>query len=323
MEYCRPPSTRWSSSCGTAGATGRRRCWTPRAPSRGWPRCPASRSSATRTRSTSCSPTSAAPAARSTSRPPARSSRPSAATGGAGRRRRPAAHRPTEGTVTEEDAVHRYHGGRREATGFEVADAAVEGGRGRRSSCCGTPGRPGCAAVVRRRGARVPAAAAGEGGGSGAGPARRPGRELGMAPWLVEKAQREVRLLSRTGWPRRSSLSQPPTTPSRRRGARRARPGEGRPGGRGRPALSDRGGTHGGPAPERGPALRGGSEDQALAADLAMADLRFAAWFLWMTPLLTALSSLRLATFSAAAPSRRRRRRAPRGTSAPRCAAPT
>ena len=31
------------------------------------------------------------------------------------------------------------------------------------------------------------------------------------------------------------------------------------------------------------------------AARLAMADLRLAAWFLWMTPLLAALSSLRTA----------------------------
>ena len=40
---------------------------------------------------------------------------------------------------------------------------------------------------------------------------------------------------------------------------------------------------------------------QSVATFLASADLRFAAWFLWMTPLLTALSSLREATCSAAA----------------------
>src|SRR3954447_16952433 len=40
---------------------------------------------------------------------------------------------------------------------------------------------------------------------------------------------------------------------------------------------------------------------QTEAAFLARADLRFAAWFLWMTPLLTALSSLRDAERRAAA----------------------
>ena len=38
---------------------------------------------------------------------------------------------------------------------------------------------------------------------------------------------------------------------------------------------------------------------QSEAACFAKADLRLAAWFLWMTPLLTALSSLRLAARSA------------------------
>src|SRR5919202_788347 len=40
---------------------------------------------------------------------------------------------------------------------------------------------------------------------------------------------------------------------------------------------------------------------QTEATFLASADLRFAAWFLWMTPLLTALSSLRDADRSAEA----------------------
>ena len=36
---------------------------------------------------------------------------------------------------------------------------------------------------------------------------------------------------------------------------------------------------------------RGSAPCQSVEASLAIADLRFAAWFLWITPLLTALSS--------------------------------
>src|SRR5262249_51389104 len=47
--------------------------------------------------------------------------------------------------------------------------------------------------------------------------------------------------------------------------------------------------------PATGPAASQG-QDWSSAARLAMADLRFAAWFLWITPLLAALSRLRLAS---------------------------
>src|SRR5690606_17060745 len=56
--------------------------------------------------------------------------------------------------------------------------------------------------------------------------------------------------------------------------------------------------------PQRdGPSIESGV-DQSAATCFAMADLRFAAWFSWMTPLLTALSSFLVAfcsAFSAAA----------------------
>src|SRR5690242_2342338 len=42
-------------------------------------------------------------------------------------------------------------------------------------------------------------------------------------------------------------------------------------------------------------------QEERSARRLAIADLRFAAWFLWMTPLLTALSSLRDASRSSTA----------------------
>jgi DNA polymerase-3 subunit delta len=104
----------------------------------------------------------------------------------------------TEGPVTE-DAVHRYHGGRREATGFEVADAAVEGREGqalvllRHAEATGVPAVVVVAALASRL--RQLARVAGAGRGRPADLAR----DLGMAPWLVEKAQREVRNLSPDG----------------------------------------------------------------------------------------------------------------------------
>ena len=44
----------------------------------------------------------------------------------------------TEGVV-DDRVVEIYHGGKVEATGFRVADAAVAGQTGERSGCCGTP----------------------------------------------------------------------------------------------------------------------------------------------------------------------------------------
>ncbi|WP_432498970.1 DNA polymerase III subunit delta [Kineococcus gypseus] len=96
----------------------------------------------------------------------------------------------TEGTVTEAD-VHRYHSGRREATGFEVADAAVAGDAGRalalvrHAEATGVPAVVVVAALASRlrQLARVAAAR---------GRSADVARDLGMAPWLVDKVRREV-----------------------------------------------------------------------------------------------------------------------------------
>ena len=96
----------------------------------------------------------------------------------------------TEGTVTEAD-VHRYHSGRREATGFEVADAAVAGDAGRALSLVRHAEATGVPAVVvvaalasrLRQLAKVAATR---------GRSADVARDLGMAPWLVDKVRREV-----------------------------------------------------------------------------------------------------------------------------------
>ncbi|PRY17236.1 DNA polymerase III subunit delta [Kineococcus rhizosphaerae] len=104
----------------------------------------------------------------------------------------------TDGTVTEA-AVHRYHGGRREATGFEVADAAIAGEEGqalvlvRHAAATGVPAVVVVAALASRLRQLAKVAAAGR------GRAADLARDLGMAPWLVEKAQREVRTLDPEG----------------------------------------------------------------------------------------------------------------------------
>jgi len=104
----------------------------------------------------------------------------------------------TDGTITEE-AVHRYHGGRREATGFEVADAAIEGKEGqalmlaRHAAATGVPAVVVVAALASRLRQLAKVAAAGR------GRAADLARDLGMAPWLVERAQREVRTLDPDG----------------------------------------------------------------------------------------------------------------------------
>ncbi len=103
----------------------------------------------------------------------------------------------TEGTVTEAD-VHRYHSGRREATGFEVADAAVAGDAGRalvlarHAEATGVPAVVVVAALAARLRQLAKVAAT---RGRGADVAR----DLGMAPWLVDKARREVQGLSAEG----------------------------------------------------------------------------------------------------------------------------
>ena len=99
----------------------------------------------------------------------------------------------TRGTITLQ-AVNTYYAGRFEATGFTVADAAAAGNVAkaitalRHAIATGTEPVPIVAALAMkiRQLARVAAA----GGRRGVGP-----KELGMAPWQVDRARREL-----SGW---------------------------------------------------------------------------------------------------------------------------
>ncbi|WP_346007345.1 DNA polymerase III subunit delta [Janibacter terrae] len=97
--------------------------------------------------------------------------------------------------VIDADIVERYHGGRVEATGFKVADAAVAGQTGealrllRHAVNVGVDPVPIVAVIAQqlRQLARV--------GGAGRGRSADLARELGMAPWQVDKARRALQ-----GW---------------------------------------------------------------------------------------------------------------------------
>ena len=97
--------------------------------------------------------------------------------------------------VIDADVVERYHGGRVEATGFKVADAAVAGQTGealrllRHAVNVGVDPVPIVAVLAQqlRQLAR--------GGGAGRGRSADLARELGMAPWQVDKARRSLQ-----GW---------------------------------------------------------------------------------------------------------------------------
>ena len=84
----------------------------------------------------------------------------------------------TQGTI-DESVVARYHGGKVEATGFKVADAALAG-----RTSDPVPIVANLAAQVRQL---IRVGAAGRGGRSA-----DLARELGMAPWQVDKARRTL-----------------------------------------------------------------------------------------------------------------------------------
>jgi DNA polymerase-3 subunit delta len=96
-----------------------------------------------------------------------------------------------DGDLTE-DVVARYYGTRVLATGFAVADAAVTGASGEALSLVrhaletGTDPVPLVAALASKLRILAKVGAA-RGRGSGAA------QELGLAPWQVERAQRELR----------------------------------------------------------------------------------------------------------------------------------
>lgn len=95
----------------------------------------------------------------------------------------------TDGTVTSA-VVDRYYGGRVEATGFKVADAAVAGQAGqavallRHALDTGADPVPIVAALAMKlRGLAKVGAMRGHGGSA---------KDLGMAPWQVDRAKREL-----------------------------------------------------------------------------------------------------------------------------------
>lgn len=96
-----------------------------------------------------------------------------------------------EGQITEE-VVARYYGTRVQATGFAVADAAVTGATGealalvRHALETGTDPVPLVAALASKLRTLAKVGAARGRGGSVAS-------ELGLAPWQVERAQRDLR----------------------------------------------------------------------------------------------------------------------------------
>ena len=100
----------------------------------------------------------------------------------------------TTGTI-DEDLVARYHGGKVEATGFKVADAAVAGNAGealrllRHAIATGVDPVPIVAVLAQQLRQLVKVGAAGRGRSADVA------RDLGMAPWQVDKARRGL-----SGW---------------------------------------------------------------------------------------------------------------------------
>jgi DNA polymerase-3 subunit delta len=97
--------------------------------------------------------------------------------------------------VIDEGLVARYHGGKVEATGFRVADAAVAGNAGealrllRHAIATGVDPVPIVAVLAQQLRQLVKVGAAGRGRSADVA------RDLGLAPWQVDKARRAL-----TGW---------------------------------------------------------------------------------------------------------------------------
>ena len=98
----------------------------------------------------------------------------------------------TQGTI-DESVVARYHGGKVEATGFKVADAALAGRTSdalallRHAVAVGVDPVPIVANLAAQVRQLIRVGAAGRGGRSA-----DLARELGMAPWQVDKARRTL-----------------------------------------------------------------------------------------------------------------------------------
>ena len=253
--------------------------------------------------------------------------------------RRTAGHDFPGEPITAEH-VRRYFGGRAEVKGFAVADAAIERPdsrgagaaalgaeqrrqpvlvtsasragcgrwRGRRGAARAARGRPGPRG--RRTPVEAPARCAARLRGWGAQrPRRRPIRAV-----AARRRRRQGRrpadpgVRARSGWCSRSAARHAPGADGTGR-RHRPRTPTAPPPGTGDSAVPGRAGR--GPWDASRVRRAAASEE---AARLVMADLRFAAWFLWMTPADAALSSLRSARAASRGPRRCRRRRRPRGS---------
>jgi DNA polymerase-3 subunit delta len=97
--------------------------------------------------------------------------------------------------VIDEGLVAKYHGGKVEATGFRVADAAVAGNAGealrllRHAIATGVDPVPIVAVLAQQLRQLVKVGAAGRGRSADVA------RDLGLAPWQVDKARRGL-----SGW---------------------------------------------------------------------------------------------------------------------------
>ena len=245
----------------------------------------------------------------------------------------------------DEAVVTRYYAGRVDMNAFEVADTAIAGRHGealialRHALDSGADPVPIVAAFAMK--VRTMAKVSGVRGG---GP--KVAASLGLAPWQVDRARRDLAGGTTRGsggpsrrWPKPTRRSRVPSAtpcspssassessplaaatsaddpgplrvsaesrsaarvPSLRRS--RSRTGFHRSVTGDRPgrdaALDAERGTQNAPH-ESCRAFESVRRVEAPAACFAIADLRFAAWFLWMTPLEAALSSLRVASRSA------------------------
>ena len=130
--------------------------------------------------------------------------------------------------VIDEDLVTRYHGGKVEATGFRVADAAVAGQPGealrllRHAIATGVDPVPIVAVLAQQLRQLVKVGAAGRGRSADIA------RDLGMAPWQVDKARRGLAAGGPTGSAAPSRRSRSPTSRSRAVAATRSTPSSGR-----------------------------------------------------------------------------------------------
>jgi len=178
--------------------------------------------------------------------------------------------------VIDQSVVARYYRGRAEASGFSVADRAVEGRLSDALELLRWALAVGVAPVLISSGlaqgvrllGRVSGAPKGQGSAELAA-------EVGAPPWKIDRVRQQLRGWEPDGIAR--ALSAVAEADAQVKGE----------------------GTSPGYALEVAirtiVSCRSGS-----AARLAMADLRFAAWFLWIMPLLAALSRLRQASRMAA-----------------------